>query len=114
MNEMVLHILRKPDNDYLTRKCLRVVMYDIVDHHPGLAFLQNQKLFQRLYVETVIIRIFFEKANSCTEKFTLKEMKKYQLAEKLDMLNQEPDINAVRNFRVTVRCVMYFLTSTFL
>lgn len=55
------------------------LVQDVVDTHPGLAFLKEASEFHSRYVHTVIARIYYNVNRSWTGKITLAELRRSNL-----------------------------------
>lgn len=73
------------------------LLEEVLLSHPGLDFLQGLAVFKKLYMETVITRFFYEKANSATNELSLAEWRKGKYCTILRRLEQNGDINAARD-----------------
>lgn len=71
------------------------LVQDVVDTHPGLAFLHDATEFHSRYVHTVIARIYYSVNRSWSGKITVAEIRKSDLLECLQLLEQEEDINQI-------------------
>ena len=71
---------------------------DIVDSHPGLKFLHDHKEFHTRYIKTVIARIYYTINRSWSGKITLMELKKSNFLSIVDSLEQEDDINLIKDY----------------
>ncbi|TPP65541.1 Serine/threonine-protein phosphatase 2A regulatory subunit B'' subunit alpha [Fasciola gigantica] len=71
---------------------------DILESHPGLAFLQAAKDFHSRYVATVVARIFFNVNTSWSGRITLGELRRSNFLAVLASLEDEEDINLVTQY----------------
>ncbi|XP_038120642.1 uncharacterized protein LOC6033077 isoform X3 [Culex quinquefasciatus] len=71
------------------------LIQDVVDTHPGLAFLKEAAEFHSRYVHTVIARIFYSVNRSWTGKITVPELRKSNLLDVMQLLEEEEDINQI-------------------
>ncbi|XP_050068326.1 uncharacterized protein LOC126556843 isoform X2 [Anopheles maculipalpis] len=71
------------------------LIQDVVDTHPGLAFLKEAAEFHSRYVHTVIARIFYNVNRSWTGKITTAELRKSNLLDVIQLLEEEEDINQI-------------------
>lgn len=71
---------------------------DILESHPGLAFLQAAKDFHSRYVATVVARIFFNVNTSWSGRITLGELRRSNFLAVLASLEDEDDINLVTQY----------------
>jgi serine/threonine-protein phosphatase 2A regulatory subunit B'' len=74
---------------------LAPLIQDVVDSHPGLAFLKEAAEFHSRYVHTVIARIFYSVNRSWSGKITTSELRRSNLLDVLQLLEEEEDINAI-------------------
>lgn len=58
---------------------LITMVQDVVDTHPGLAFLKEAAEFHSRYVHTVIARIFYTVNRSWTGRISLPELRRSNL-----------------------------------
>jgi serine/threonine-protein phosphatase 2A regulatory subunit B'' len=70
----------------------------LMDHHPGLDFLKATPEFQDRYSDTVIERIFFTVDVNDDGKITLRELKRSNLFDVCLSLDEEEDINKIRDY----------------
>lgn len=91
----VFHLLKQPGSDHLVRTDFHPLLADVVNAHPGLAFLRETPEFQERYVETVIGRIFFEVNRSWSGRISLPELARSNFVSVLSSLDTQPDINKV-------------------
>ncbi|KAJ3350422.1 Serine/threonine-protein phosphatase 2A regulatory subunit B'' subunit beta [Entophlyctis luteolus] len=87
---------RGRDLKFLSPADFQIVIYEVVQKHPGLEFLANLPVFQARYVETVIVRIFYSKINNCNNGMILPEFRKYGFLRLLRNLQTDDDINSSR------------------
>jgi len=66
---------------YIVPEDLVPMVQDVVDTHPGLAFLKEATEFHSRYVHTVIARIFYSVNRSWSGKITIAELKRSDLLE---------------------------------
>ena len=92
------HILKKPENDYIERDDFNTCMKYLLEFHTGLEFLKATPEFQERYVDTVIERIFFTVDLNDDRKISLRELKKSNLLSVFCRLDEEEDINKVRDY----------------
>lgn len=71
------------------------MVQDVVDTHPGLAFLKEAAEFHSRYVHTVIARIFYTVNRSWSGKITMAELRRSDLVQVLQLLEEEEDINQI-------------------
>lgn len=61
---------------YILPEDLITLVQDVVDTHPGLAFLKEAAEFHSRYVHTVIARIFYTVNRSWTGRISLPELRR--------------------------------------
>ncbi|KAM7360574.1 uncharacterized protein ACRADG_006243 isoform 1-T5 [Cochliomyia hominivorax] len=83
---------------YILPEDLAPLVQDVVDTHPGLAFLKEATEFHSRYVHTVIARIFYSVNRSWSGKISISELKKSDLLEIITLLEEEDDINQIMAF----------------
>lgn len=74
---------------------LAPLIQDVVDSHPGLAFLKEAAEFHSRYVHTVIARIYYCVNRSWSGRITVTELRKSNLMEVIQLLEEEEDINQI-------------------
>jgi serine/threonine-protein phosphatase 2A regulatory subunit B'' len=94
----MFEVLRKPNARALEYSDFNEVLSELVQTHPGLEFLQHTREFQERYIETVIYRIFYECNTLWNGKLTLRELKKSDLVEHMQLVEDEEDINRVLKY----------------
>lgn len=92
------HVLKKPDLDYIERDDFNTCMKYLLEFHTGLDFLKATPEFQERYIDTVIERIFFTVDLNDDRKITLRELKKSNLIQIFSKLDEEEDINKIRDY----------------
>lgn len=80
---------------YILPEDLVCLVQDVVDTHPGLAFLKEAAEFHSRYVHTVIARIFYSVNRSWSGKITMAELRRSDLLQVLQLLEEEEDINQI-------------------
>lgn len=80
---------------YILPEDFAPLIQDVVDTHPGLAFLKEAAEFHSRYVHTVIARIFYNVNRSWTGKITTTELRKSNLLDVIQLLEEEEDINQI-------------------
>lgn len=80
---------------YILPEDLVGLVQDVVDTHPGLAFLKEAAEFHSRYVHTVIARIFYAVNRSWSGKITMAELRRSDLLQVLQLLEEEEDINQI-------------------
>ncbi|VEL42679.1 unnamed protein product [Protopolystoma xenopodis] len=71
---------------------------DILEGHPGLAFLQKAKDFHSRYVTTVVARIFFSVNSSWSGRISIGELRRSNFLSVLNSLQDEDDINLITQY----------------
>jgi len=85
--------LRQPYATSLQPADFRSLIRVILDSHPGLGFLQNTAEFQERYLETVIVRIFYNARRGNTGRMSLREIRRCGVVAMIATVDAEPDIN---------------------
>jgi serine/threonine-protein phosphatase 2A regulatory subunit B'' len=95
-----IHIISKGDKSrpFILPEDLAPMIQDVVDSHPGLAFLKEAAEFHSRYVHTVIARIFFCVNRSWSGRITMGELRKSNFLEVLQLLEEEEDINQIIDY----------------
>ncbi|KAG1668806.1 hypothetical protein FOA52_004900 [Chlamydomonas sp. UWO 241] len=96
--DRVFHSLKKDGQEYLTYADFQPVMDNVLAHHPGLEFLKETSEFQKKYSETVVYRIFYTLNRSGSGRLTLREIRRSDLMEALELLDSEEDINKILKY----------------
>ncbi|XP_050206815.1 serine/threonine protein phosphatase 2A regulatory subunit B''alpha isoform X2 [Mercurialis annua] len=91
----IFHILKQPENKYLTQADFKPVLQELLATHSGLEFLQTTPEFQERYADTVIYRIFYYINRSGNGRLTLRELKRGNLISAMQQVDEEEDINKV-------------------
>lgn len=84
--------------NFLIRTDFRPMMEVILDVHPGLQFLKQAVDFQAKYVETVILRIFYDLDRFDRGRITWAEFETSKLPFALRHVDAADDINAVLDY----------------
>ncbi|XP_030614844.1 serine/threonine-protein phosphatase 2A regulatory subunit B'' subunit beta isoform X2 [Archocentrus centrarchus] len=93
-----VHLLAKPGCNYLEQDDFIPFLQDVVNSHPGLAFLKEAPDFHSRYITTVIQRIFYNVNRSWTGKITCSELRKSNFLQNVALLEQEEDVNQLTEF----------------
>ncbi|KAG5682070.1 hypothetical protein PVAND_011452 [Polypedilum vanderplanki] len=80
---------------YILPEDLAPLIQDVVDSHPGLAFLKEAAEFHSRYVHTVIARIFYTVNRSWSGKITACELRRSNFLDVIQLLEEEEDINQI-------------------
>ncbi|XP_027363531.1 serine/threonine protein phosphatase 2A regulatory subunit B''beta-like [Abrus precatorius] len=91
-------ILKQPYRSYLVQDDFKPVLRELLSTHPGLEFLQGTPEFQERYAETVIHRIFYYMNRSGNGRLTLRELKRGNLIDAMQHVDEEEDINKVLRY----------------
>ncbi|CAG2183042.1 unnamed protein product, partial [Oppiella nova] len=91
-------ILTSGQRNYLLPEDFAPMIQDVIDTHPGLAFLKDAEEFHSRYVHTVIARIFYCVNKSWTGRITLPELKKSNFLQVVSLLEEEDDINQITDY----------------
>ncbi|XP_055853617.1 serine/threonine-protein phosphatase 2A regulatory subunit B'' subunit beta isoform X2 [Episyrphus balteatus] len=86
------------NRQYILPEDLESLVQDVVDTHPGLAFLRQATEFHSKYVTTVISRIFYSVNRNWSGKITPMELRNSDLLEIIKLLEVEEDINQIMAF----------------
>ncbi|XP_036010587.1 serine/threonine-protein phosphatase 2A regulatory subunit B'' subunit delta isoform X1 [Mus musculus] len=73
-------------------------LQDVVNSHPGLAFLRAAKDFHSRYITTVIQRIFYTVNRSWSGMISREELRRSSFLQAVSQLEVEPDINRMTSF----------------
>lgn len=92
-----VHIISKGNKarQWILPEDMAPLIQDVVDSHPGLAFLKEAAEFHSRYVHTVIARIFYCVNRSWSGKITANELRRSNLLDVMQLLEEEEDINQI-------------------
>jgi len=92
-----IHIISRGNRTrlHLLPEDLAPLIQDVVDSHPGLAFLKEAAEFHSRYVHTVIARIFYCVNRSWSGKISISELRRSNLLDVIQLLEDEEDINQI-------------------
>ncbi|XP_077987320.1 serine/threonine-protein phosphatase 2A regulatory subunit B'' subunit delta-like isoform X2 [Glandiceps talaboti] len=93
-----LKVLAPADTNYLVSEDFYCLVQDVVDTHPGLQFLQESPEFHSRYIHTVIARIFYTVNRCWSGRITLNELRRSNLLQTIQVLEEEEDINQITDF----------------
>uniref|UniRef100_A0A3B5KAJ0 Protein phosphatase 2, regulatory subunit B'', beta n=2 Tax=Takifugu rubripes TaxID=31033 RepID=A0A3B5KAJ0_TAKRU len=93
-----VHLLAKPGCNYLEQDDFIPFLQDVVNSHPGLAFLKEAPDFHSRYITTVIQRVFYNVNRSWSGKITCSELRKSNFLQNVALLEQEEDVNQLTEF----------------
>ena len=98
VSKRMFKILAKPDSPYIINDDFKSMMRELLDTHPGLEFLQATPEFQDRYADTVIMRIFYVIDTNDDGRITYRDFKKSNLMQILKEVDEEDDINKIRDY----------------
>ncbi|CAI5489476.1 unnamed protein product [Closterium sp. Naga37s-1] len=98
MATQIFHVLKQDHQNYLVQDDFKPIMRELLNRHPGLEFLHDTPEFQERYAETVIYRIFYHISRSGNGRISLRELKKSNLMQALQQVEEEEDINKVLKY----------------
>jgi Ca2+-binding EF-hand superfamily protein len=84
--------------NYLVKEDFTLLLTSLVEHHPGLSFLKEAADFQSKYIETVLLRIFFECDPRDTGRITWEAFNNSELPGAVQQLAETDEINHVLAF----------------
>ncbi|CAH8840641.1 unnamed protein product [Trichobilharzia szidati] len=93
-----VHLLTRGRATFLIQSDFNSLIQDILESHPGLAFLGVAKDFHSRYVATVVARIFFNVNISWSGRISLGELRRSNFLSVLASLEVEDDINLVTQY----------------
>lgn len=91
-------IMTGGQRNYLLPEDFHPLILDVIETHPGLAFLKEAEEFHSRYVATVTARIFYCVNKSWTGRITLPELKKSNFLQVVSLLEEEEDINQITDY----------------
>ncbi|RWS29656.1 serine/threonine-protein phosphatase 2A regulatory subunit B'' subunit beta-like protein [Leptotrombidium deliense] len=91
-------ILTKGKRNYLVPDDFIPMLQDVVDTHPGLAFLKEATEFHSRYINTVISRIYYGINKSWSGRITVPELRKSTFLAVVALLEEEEDINQITDY----------------
>nr|XP_022904852.1 serine/threonine-protein phosphatase 2A regulatory subunit B'' subunit alpha-like isoform X1 [Onthophagus taurus] len=93
-----VYILTRGRRNFLSPEDFIPLVQDVVETHPGLTFLKEATEFHSRYVHTVIARIFYNVNRSWSGKITIPEIRRSNLLNVIQMLEDEEDINQITQY----------------
>ncbi|KAK9754407.1 EF-hand domain pair [Popillia japonica] len=93
-----VYILTRGRRNWLAPEDFIPLVQDVVETHPGLTFLKEATEFHSRYVHTVIARIFYNVNRSWSGKITIPEIRRSNLLNVIQMLEDEEDINQITQY----------------
>jgi len=89
-------ILCQPDVKYLVNSDFAPMFTYLLEHHPGLEFLQATPEFQERYADTVVMRVFYALDANDDGRITYRDYKNSDLNDVFFQVANQEDINKVR------------------
>ncbi|KAM7041399.1 serine/threonine-protein phosphatase 2A regulatory subunit B'' subunit beta isoform 1-T1 [Molossus nigricans] len=93
-----VHLLMSPGCNYLVQEDFVPFLQDVVNTHPGLAFLKEASEFHSRYITTVIQRIFYSVNRSWSGRITCAELRRSTFLQNVALLEEEADINQLTEY----------------
>ncbi|XP_053747203.1 serine/threonine-protein phosphatase 2A regulatory subunit B'' subunit beta [Panthera pardus] len=93
-----VHLLMNPGCHYLVQEDFVPFLQDVVNTHPGLAFLKEASEFHSRYITTVIQRIFYTVNRSWSGRITCAELRRSTFLQNVALLEEEADINQLTEY----------------
>ncbi|XP_059943378.1 serine/threonine-protein phosphatase 2A regulatory subunit B'' subunit beta isoform X2 [Mesoplodon densirostris] len=93
-----VHLLTSPGGNSLAQEDFVPFLQDVVNTHPGLAFLKEASEFHSRYITTVIQRIFYTVNRSWSGRITCAELRRSTFLQNVALLEDEVDINQLTEF----------------
>ncbi|TEA40565.1 hypothetical protein DBR06_SOUSAS16510029 [Sousa chinensis] len=93
-----VHLLVSPGGSSLAQEDFIPFLQDVVNTHPGLAFLKEASEFHSRYITTVIQRIFYTVNRSWSGRITCAELRRSTFLQNVALLEDEVDINQLTEF----------------
>ncbi|XP_072811874.1 serine/threonine-protein phosphatase 2A regulatory subunit B'' subunit beta isoform X2 [Vicugna pacos] len=93
-----VHLLMNPGCNYLVQEDFVPFLQDVVNTHPGLAFLKEASEFHSRYITTVIQRIFYTVNRSWSGRITCAELRRSSFLQNVALLEEEADINQLTEY----------------
>ncbi|KAJ4726921.1 serine/threonine protein phosphatase 2A regulatory subunit B''alpha-like [Melia azedarach] len=94
----IYKILKQPGREYLSQDDFEPILREILATHPSLRFIKNQPENQDAYAKTVICRIFYQNDRSASGRLILRDLKRGDLVDAMQQLDEEQNINNVRRY----------------
>ena len=91
-------LIAQKGKNFMAPADFKPIFVHLLEHHPGLEFLQATPEFQERYADTVVMRIFFTLDTNDDSKITFRDFKNSDLMEVLQQVADEEDINKVRQY----------------
>ncbi|XP_032736150.1 serine/threonine-protein phosphatase 2A regulatory subunit B'' subunit beta isoform X2 [Lontra canadensis] len=93
-----VHLLMRPGSNYLVQEDFIPFLQDVVNTHPGLAFLKEASEFHSRYITTVTQRIFYSVNRSWSGRITCAELRRSTFLQNVALLEEEADINQLTEY----------------
>ncbi|XP_044945171.1 serine/threonine-protein phosphatase 2A regulatory subunit B'' subunit beta isoform X3 [Mustela putorius furo] len=93
-----VHLLMSPGANYLVQEDFVPFLQDVVNTHPGLAFLKEASEFHSRYITTVTQRIFYSVNRSWSGRITCAELRRSTFLQNVALLEEEADINQLTEY----------------
>ncbi|XP_060970707.1 serine/threonine protein phosphatase 2A regulatory subunit B''alpha isoform X2 [Cannabis sativa] len=94
----IFKLLKRQNCNYISQVYFKPVLQELLATHPGLEFLKGTPEFQERYAETVVYRIFYYINRAANSRLTLRELKRGNLIDAMQHVDQEEDINKVLRY----------------
>lgn len=98
LSRRVFDVIKAANRPHIERDDFRPLLVTLMETHPGLDFLKATPEFQERYRDTVIERIFYGIDVNDDWRITFREMKRSNFAQVLQQVDEEEDINKVRDY----------------
>jgi len=98
VSRRIFDVLKSPNRPHIERDDFKPLMLTLMETHPGLDFLKATPEFQERYRDTVIERIFYGLDVNDDWRITFREFKRSNFVQVLQQVDQEEDINKVRDY----------------
>jgi len=98
LSRRIFDLLKATNRPHIERDDLRPLLLTLMETHPGLDFLKATPEFQERYRDTVIERIFYAIDVNDDWRITFRELKRSNFVQVLQQVDQEEDINKVRDY----------------
>lgn len=93
-----VRLLSGPGGRGLAQEDFQPLLQDVVNTHPGLAFLKEAPEFHSRYISTVIQRIFYTVNRSWSGRITCSELRRSRFLQEVERLEAEPDVSRLPAF----------------
>lgn len=98
LSRRIFDLLKATNRPHIERDDFRPLLLTLMETHPGLDFLKATPEFQERYRDTVIERIFYGIDVNDDWRITFRELKRSNFVQVLQQVDQEEDINKVRDY----------------